>query len=158
MILTIRFNNDTWINNNNYRDKHKIHCIYASPNMISQTIDINKKLFIIEMNNSINQIIGIGLIRNRLYCDKRIPIQEDFNYNRYFYKGNHHINREFIINHNNKLLEILEKLLFKGYSHSKRGSGFTKFPLKLLENNKKLGLNIYDEIVKLFIIHKNNNK
>ena len=65
-LLTSRFTNATWNENENYRKRHpNIGCIYCSPDPISKSIMIDTNLFILEMNNDTNKIIGIGLIQNQ---------------------------------------------------------------------------------------------
>jgi hypothetical protein len=64
-VVTVRYNNETWEANKNYRERKSISCIYASPCKIAENIDLNSPVFVIEMNNSINKITGIGLIKNK---------------------------------------------------------------------------------------------
>jgi hypothetical protein len=51
------------------------------------------------------------------------------------------------------LVDILEKILFKGCTHSKRGSGFTSIPEKVLKNDICKGVDIKKEIRDIFILH-----
>jgi hypothetical protein len=135
-ILNVRFNNETWEYNNNYRKNKNIACIYACPNKITSSIPYEDTLFVIEMNNSINQIIGIGMIKNKVInLHNNIKIQNDFNYNRYIYIGSYYICREILYNYNPRFITQLEYLLFKGKTHSKRGMGLTRFPLHLINKN-----------------------
>jgi hypothetical protein len=133
-ILTTRFNNDTWRENNNYRIKHNIPCIYCVPQRISDTIEYNSIVFVFEMNNSINQIEGIGLIRNVINNDDKPPrIHQEGNFNRFCYQGNYHISREQIERkYSNFWLEKIEYILFKGKEHLKRGGGMTSLTDKIL--------------------------
>ena len=82
------------------------------------------------MNNDTNKIMGIGIIKNWLYT-RQCRIYRDRNYNRYIYRGKPYITREEMLQlHNNdgeKMVECLEKLLFKGYQHLKRGQSVTEF-------------------------------
>jgi hypothetical protein len=55
--------------------KKKFECIYAPPYKLAENIDINLPVFVIEMNNSLNQIMGIGLIKNKLITDKVYKVQ-----------------------------------------------------------------------------------
>ena len=48
------------------------------------------------MNNSINEIIAIGKITNKINFNQKFKIYEENNYNRYTYKGKYRINREDI--------------------------------------------------------------
>ena len=86
-IVTGRYNNETWEATQQYREKKGLECIYAPPTRLSPSIDLNSPVFVIEMNNEINQIMGIGLIKNKLVTDKVYKVQKDTNCNRYIYIG-----------------------------------------------------------------------
>lgn len=150
-IVTDRYNDETWDASVRYRNKKKIACIYAPPYKLTKSIDINSPVFIIEMNNSKNQIMGIGLIKNKLVTDKIYKVQEDSNHNRYIYIGNYHISREVLDDYNPLLVYVLDEILFKGYTHSKRGSGLTKIPEKILKLDICRGINIKKEIKDIFV-------
>jgi hypothetical protein len=152
-IVTVRYNNETWESNKIYRDRKNISCIYASPCKIAENIDLNSPVFVIEMNNSINQILGIGLIKNKLVNDKVYKVQDNSNYNRYIYTGEYHISREVLDDYNSELVYILDEILFKGYTHSKRGSGLTKIPEKVLKLDICENMNIKKEIKDIFVYH-----
>ena len=83
--------------------------------------------------------MGIGLIRNHNRGDKKYYIYSDGNYNRYNYKSDYRISRSEFKDSNNQLLELIEVLVFKGYTHMKRGHGIQ------LINDKK-----YNEIKNKF--------
>ena len=129
-VVTGRYNNETWDASVRYREKKNFACIYAPPTKLSDNIDINSPVFVVEMNNSKNKIMGIGLIKNKLVTDKVYKVQEDSNCNRYIYIGEYHISREIINSYNSFLIDVLDEILFKGYTHSKRGAGLTKLPEK----------------------------
>jgi hypothetical protein len=148
--VTTRYNNETWKLNYENRIKRNKACIYCSTNELSNKIYYNTPVFVIEMNNSINKIEGIGLIKNN-HESTYHKIQNDGNYNRYIYIGNFHIDRKTIYEHNPILVDILEKILFKGYTHSKRGSGMSCIPEKVLNLDICQGINIKKEIKELFI-------
>jgi hypothetical protein len=152
-IVTGRYNNETWISSNEYRLKKNIACIYAPPVKISEKIDYNSPVFVIEMNNQLNEIIGIGLIKNKLVTDKAHKVHKDTNCNRYIYIGNHHISRELLNEYNEELVFVLEQILFKGYTHSKRGIGLTKIPETVLNSDICEDIDIKKEIKKIFIYH-----
>lgn len=152
-IVTGRYNNETWEASVRYRARKKLSCIYAPPYRLAETIEINSPIFVIEMNNSLNQIMGIGLIKNKLITDKVYKVQEDSNCNRYIYIGDYHISREVLDDYNPFLVYVLDQILFKGYTHSKRGSGLTKIPEKVLKLNICEGINIKKEIKDIFIYH-----
>ena len=160
-LVSTRFNEDTWRQNINYRLKHKeLNCIYGSPEPLTEKIIINSLLFVIEMNNTTNQIEGIGLIRN--YPKINRPIYTIGNFNRYTYQGKYRINRDLLLEKNQKLVECLDYILFKEKTHMKRGSGFTMIPEKLMKHRKCEEMEIKKEIVDLFHrvykVEENDNK
>jgi hypothetical protein len=152
-IVTGRYNNETWEATMDYRIKKNLQCIYAPPCRLSPTIDLNSPVFVIEMNNQINEIMGIGLIKNKLITDKVYKVQKDTNCNRYIYIGDYHISREVLEDYNPELVYVLDEILFKGYTHSKRGSGLTKIPEKVLKLDICENIDIKKEIRKIFIYH-----
>jgi hypothetical protein len=137
--------------------KKGLQCIYAPPCRLSPTIDLNSPVFVIEMNNQINEIMGIGLIKNKLITDKVYKVQKDTNCNRYIYIGDYHISRELLEEYNPELVYILDEILFKGYTHSKRGSGLTKIPEKVLKLDICENIDIKKEIRKIFVYHFRDN-
>ena len=160
-IVSTRFTNKTWEENVTYRNKHCYQgCIYGSPQDMSPKIYVDAIVFVVEMNNSTNKIEGIGLVRNRALFDKNYKIYQDSNYNRYTYNSNYRLDREMIIRQNLIIVSILEKILFKGKTHLKRGSGFTTIPEKLLNEASKQNnnLNIIKEIKNIFINVYNSKK
>ena len=65
-ITTTRFNNDTFYQNQRFRMNNNITgCVYGTPHEMPSYIPINGKVFVFEMNNSKNQIEGIGSVRKR---------------------------------------------------------------------------------------------
>ena len=130
--LTSRFTNSTWNETLSYRNNMNIKCLYGSTEEISSKIPIDSHVYVIEMNNDINQILGIGIIKNRHKTPHSCKIYSNYNYNRYVYQGTSHLTRDTIIKQNKLLVEKLEKMLFKGKSHMKRGSGLTEISNNLL--------------------------
>ncbi len=128
-IMVTRFDNKTFLENSRWRENNNYKgCIYNCPTLINSNIPLLSELFIIEMNNSLNEIIAIGKIINKINFNQKFKIYEENNYNRYTYKGKYRINREDIKYLN---IEELENILFKGKSHLKRGQGITAVPIKL---------------------------
>ena len=80
------------------------------------------------MNNSTNQLLGVGIITKKIHS--RVSIYANPYYNRYIYKGNHYIPAEQIPV---AIREDLENKLFKGKGHLKRGKSMTQFPPKWLK-------------------------
>jgi len=152
-IVTGRYNNETWIATQVYREKKNIQCIYAPPCQLSSAIDVNSLVFVIEMNNEVNEIMGIGLMKNKLVTDKTHRVQRDTNCNKYIYIGDYHISREILEDYNAELVYVLDQILFKGYTHSKRGTGLTRIPEKVLKLDVCEGMDIKKEIKNIFIYH-----
>jgi hypothetical protein len=147
-IVTTRFSNNTWKENMDYLAKNKdISCIYGSPQEMSPKILYDSTVFVIEMNNNVNQIEGIGLVKNRPFVDKYYSIYSEGNYNRFVYKSNYRIDRETILRFDPTIVDILEYVVFKEKSHLKRGSGFTTITQELLKRKK-------NEIYKNLELHK----
>jgi hypothetical protein len=118
---------------------------------MSQRVSLNTGVFVIEMNNSKNKIEGVGFIKNRPCGDRYYRIYSDGNYNRYVYKGNYYLNREILLEKNEKLVNILDYILFKEKTHLKRGSGFTSIPEKLLKHPFCENINIKTTLRDLFL-------
>lgn len=157
-IALTRFNNITWneltlwkdkhkkinskqdITNNNDNDNNKDnsdnkldYCIYNTPVKIKNNVKYNIPLFVIEMNNDLNSIMGIGFIHNTIF-KKKYKIYKSGNYNRFSYKGHCRIDRSLFNQREIIIINILETLLFKGSRHSKRGQGITIIPNWILKN------------------------
>jgi hypothetical protein len=133
-ILTSRFNNDTFYENTVYRNNHSnVGCIYCSPVTVSKKVPIDNIMFVLEMNNSVNKIMGIGLVKNHPICGK-YKVYNSGNYNRYVYWGKNRIDRSEMLEEEEKIMQALDILCFKGYHHSKRGQGLRLFPLNMQYN------------------------
>jgi hypothetical protein len=133
-IASTRFNNHTWNENVNYRNRiHHNGCIYGCPQSISSKILDESLLYIFEMNNSLNRIEGIGLIKNKIYYDNYYKIYSDGNYNRFVYKSNYRVDRKQLELCYPDILSLFELILFKGKTHLKRGFGITQVPEKLID-------------------------
>jgi hypothetical protein len=150
-VVTGRFNSETLISNYEYRRRREFNCIYCCPSKLSPKIQYNTLVFVIEMNNSTNMIEGIGLIKNKPETEKYYKVHSDGNTNRYIYIGNYFINRKTIEDFNPQLVQILEQVLFKGKTHSKRGSGLTIIPEKVLKLDVCKDINIKKDIKDIFL-------
>ena len=120
-IACTRFTDITIMENYRYRETRKIPCIYCSPVPISETHRRDTYLFVFEMNNTTNQIMGIGLIQNVRQTDRTYIIYNAdelaYNFNRYIYRGNYWLSRDQLPEN---IVEIFDKILFKGKTHLKR--------------------------------------
>ena len=131
-ILTSRFTTTTWNENKTYRNTHKsVGCIYCSPDPISKSIMIDTNLFILEMNNDTNKIMGIGLIRNQ-HVNGKLNVYNKGNYNRYAFIGRIRIDRTDMTEEEDLVMKIFDILCFRGNTHMKRGQGLKSFPTDLL--------------------------
>jgi hypothetical protein len=152
-VVTGRFNNETMNANYNYRRKKNLSCIYCVPMELSAKIHYDTPVFVIEMNNSSNRIEGIGLIKNRPSSNRYYKVHDDGNTNRFIYIGDYFMDRETIIRNNPFITDVLDEILFKGKTHSKRGSGLSIIPEKVLKFDICNGRDIKKEIKELFIYH-----
>ena len=74
--------NRDWCIKNNYGG-----CIYGTPIRISSSIDPDTTLYVLEMNNTTNRIMGIGVIVPEKHTITRAKIYTDQNYNRFIYNS-----------------------------------------------------------------------
>jgi len=139
--MITHFNNTTLREKTIWTERNEITgCIYNVPVRIKDTIPLLNKLYVIEMNNEMNQIIGIGKIINIIRTDQKCSIYNDNNYNRFTYRGKYYIEREKIHGID---ISTLETRLFKGKSHLKRGQGILQVP-------KDISITYLSDLNKLF--------
>ena len=152
-ICVTRFNvatfneNRAWVKNNN----NSLGCIYGTPVKISDSLDPDTQLLVLEMNNTNNTIEGIGIIKNNLAKENRkyYKIYADNNYNRFIYKSNYRIDRKNFTSYENEVITLLEEYLFKSAYHCKRGQGIQKLPKKVISNEE------FDFVKFLITMYKN---
>jgi len=131
-IMTSRFNTTTWNENEGYRNSHNnVGCIYCSPDPIANIIPIDTIMFVLEMNNDNNKIMGIGMIRNRPIVSK-LSVYTNGNYNRYVFVGKTRINRKDMSEDEERIMKVFDILCFSGNKHMKRGQGVKSFPSDML--------------------------
>ena len=143
-----RFTDDTWKENRDFCDHCNGKATYCCPTPISTKIPADVLIAVLEMNNTTNRIMGIGLIRNKTY--PKTWVYEDGNYNRNMYIGKRRIDRSEMTEAEEKTMEILDNYCFKGNGHLKRGQGITSFPLKYLFHSYENGNDILQEIKNMF--------
>jgi len=149
-LATTRFNNCTWEENCNIRRKNPVaKCIYATPIAITRRIKLDSNVFVLEMNNEQDKIMGIGLIKNHPVAGKYV-VHSVPNYNRFVYIGKWRIDREDMFDFEIEILRLLEAVCFRGINHSKRGQGITELPMKLQYKSLTLGLNLIDFLCDMF--------
>ena len=150
-IATTRFNGQTWHANCRWCEDNDFDgCIYGVPMPIASKVINEAPVFILEMHNDKNKIMGIGFIENRPVFDKRYKIYNDNYYCQYIYKSNYRIDREDMTPQQIHLLEILDILVFTGDTHMKRGRRITCMSKKLLHRGK---LNFIERIKTMFLEH-----
>jgi len=133
-IMTSRFNTETREENKVFCEKNwKNGCVYCCPQEVSQSIPLQSKLIVLEMDNDLNQIYGIGMCSNKSFINK-YAVYKNNNYNRYNYIGKHHILRNELNSLEEAVFKALDKLCFYGNEHMKRGQGLKSFPVKILLN------------------------
>ena len=120
-VLISRFTEETFQESKRYRETNNVKCIYGTTRPISNSLP-ECPYFMIEMNNDINKIIGIGIIKKELAPKAKVYANPYFN--RYIYKGDQYIPIELV---KKEIVDELEKVLFYGRNHLKRG-GITLFP------------------------------
>ena len=131
-VMTSRFNNATWNENKEFLSKKwNIGCVYCSPIQINRNVPIDSVMFIIEMNNDTNKIMGIGMVINHPYY-RKYKVYENHNYNRYMFVGKYRIDRSNMDEREECVMKALDIICFKGNYHMKRGQGILSFPHILL--------------------------
>ena len=115
--------------------KKRGYKVYALNKKIPASIPPDSLIYVLEMNNDQNKIMGIGLTRNKRDTHQRIRIYRDNPYyNRYIYHSNQRIDAKDV--KHQKLLKVLESMVFKGSRHMKRGQGITCIPWNRFKKGK----------------------
>lgn len=149
-ITTTRFNNKTYEENINHREKNG--CIYTCTQPITQSIRPNIDIFVLEMNNETNRIMGIGLIRNEPFYNK-YKIHDNDKYNVFSYVGNSHIDRNDMNIKEEQIMRVFDTLCFYNKRHQKRLKGIKCFPIDMLYNCRN-SLDLIDFIDMCFKLRK----
>ena len=148
MLASARFSEKTFREREEFMRRNNIECIYGTQLRIKPQVALNQLLLVVEMNNETNKIMGVGLIRNIL-CDPQ-DIYDDPNYNRFTYMGKYRITREQMEEHDKKIVEIFDLILFKGYTHIKRHSGITIIPPALLSCDRVENIDLAKKVKSMF--------
>jgi len=145
LVGTVRFNNDTYLENYLWKKRKEYKgCAYGLDKPLSKDIPEGKYIYIIEMNNDTNKIMGIGKIKNQVVHTNRSRMYSEERRNKFMYKSMHSATREDILEAQpraNTVLKFLENMLFHGSGHFKRGQGCTILPwdrISTAGNNKKI--------------------
>jgi len=152
-ITTTRFNESTWAENVAMRKRNpSVKCIYTSTRALSNSIPTDANVFVLEMNNPDNKLMGIGLIRNSPIIGKYTVYADDkYKHNDHVYIGKLYIAREDMTPQEMEILRLLEAICFKGVYHSKRNYGITQLPdvpvYLCVENDE---INLFTVIAEMF--------
>jgi len=153
ILTTTRFNDITWNENIQYREKYPvIGCIYPTPEMNNHRLTPDNVLFVLEMNNDQNRIMGVGMVRNKVYI-KKYRVYSDDNYNRYSYIGKHRIDRSEMSEEEENIMQTFDILCFTGSRHMKRLQGIKAFPIDMLFKCKHI-VDLVDYIRRMFTNRK----
>ena len=148
IVCVTRFNDETYNENENWKDKHNLTFdkrFYNTSIKIKESIQPNHEIMVIEMNNSQNEIIAFGLIKN--ICQQwRYNIYKCTNYNRFTYISSKFLYKHEIPRDYDHEMNELTNEIFKGKGHLKRGFGIQAVPNKKLANCKTLFNYIYHTI------------
>lgn len=151
-IVTTRFNEKTFNENKLYREhcmSPKPGCIYTASHPIAVNVPLDKEIFVLEMNNETNRIMGIGLIYNIPIYNK-YKVHDNSKYNVFSYVGKFRIDRNDMCENENDIMKVFDILCFKGKRNLKRLKGIKRFPIDMLYNCKDI-LDIVSFVHDMFI-------
>ena len=149
-VLTSRFNNSTWSENTSFRKRNGKHgCVYCAPITVNHQIPYDSVMFVLEMNNDTNKIMGIGMVRNHP-VHNRYNVYQNNNFNRYVYAGKYRIDRSVMTEEEDIIIRAFDILCFTGNTHMKRGQGLTAFPVESLCRCAYNKMDLVDFITDMF--------
>lgn len=135
-LTATRFNNETWRENELWRNRNNYKgCLYSNPRNFKEKIIDNTIIFVLEMHNDENKIKGIGMIKKQtMMLSHTCRIYNEGNYNRYTYKSPYRIDISELEGYNKAIVEVFDVLLFKTKKHIKRAQGITELPAWIMKN------------------------
>ena len=138
-IVTTRFNDKTFIENKLYRESMNPvpKCIYTSSHPVAVNIPVEKEIFVLEMNNETNRIMGVGRIFNIPIYNK-YKIHCDTKFNVFSYIGTSRIDRTEMHDLEEDIMKVFDILCFKGKRNLKRLKGIKRFPIDMLYKCKDI--------------------
>jgi hypothetical protein len=145
-IVTTRFNENTFNENRLYRQSMNPEpaCIYTSSHPVAVNIEAEKEIFVLEMNNEINRIMGIGLIFNVPIYNK-YRIHNDSKYNILSYIGKSRIDRNEMSGMEEDIMKVFDVLCFQGKRNLKRLKGIKRFPIRGMYEELIVGIVLCDQ-------------
>ena len=134
-LVTTRFTNKTFNENQLFLKSDGLNtlikCIYPCAEPIKSVS--SQTMFVLEMNNEENRILGIGFINNYPICNKYHVYQdENEKHNTFAYLGKYRVDRIEMNEEEEKIIMILDTFCFKGKRHLKRLLGIKLFPIDVL--------------------------
>lgn len=145
ILMSTRYNTETWLQYKKWREKYKLinSYYYSCPLPISETIELGSILYILEMHNTLNKIMGMGVVRLKQQDSSYYRIYDNDIFNRYHYHCNTYITRDMLSQETLLLengiwisiLELLELICFKGKRHSKRHMNIARIPTIYYQGN-----------------------
>lgn len=167
-LVVSRFSESTLQGNKRFRERTGLGCLYGTP-LTMNHFNVGEPVFVVEMNLAANRVEGVGLVLNLVKTGPQYDMYDDYNHNRYIYCGKYRLDRTDMETLEVSgtsvaaadqtppptqplVLDILDRALFKGKSHMKRGVYLSRITDKLLFrwgtiSSKK----IQDSIYKLFV-------
>ena len=134
MILLTRFSDDTFTQNQRWKERNKWKgCVYGARNSCVENWEGS---IVIEMNNDSNRIIGLGIITGVIPDSSRSKawkIYDENKYNQLVYYGKERTSLGDLSALEDSVILVLERLLFTGKSHSKRGNSWA-LPTWIVKN------------------------
>ena len=116
----------------------------------SGTSNASIKLFVLEMHNDRNTIMGVGAVFSKSHY-RRYSMYTDDKYNVCAFVGPCRIDRTEMTPEEESVMVMLDALCFRGKQHMKRLRGVTLFPLALMEHVREIhGIDLRSTIQTMF--------
>ena len=91
-IYTTRFDSYTYLENFRYKNNMDFNgSLYGTTLKLPSKVSLEKYVFVLDMNNTINKIMGIGLIKNIISKEQNIKIYKNQAFNNFIYKSNYYL-------------------------------------------------------------------
>jgi hypothetical protein len=148
-LCTTRFNDLTYSQNRRFCEKYKKKGFYCNPHPLPANIPSDVDVYVIEMNNTQDKIVGIGRIKNRLKYNVYNVYETEF-YNQNHFEGEDRIDSIEFEETEKDFIQSLEEQCFRGRGHLKRGHRMLSFPLAKLGTCNKNGLDVIGRIGEIF--------
>ena len=153
-LVTIRYTNDTYVEVKKYCETHeKYSWIYSTKYMPKNVEEKNKLMFMIEMNNTTNQITGIGIIKIKLsdIQQQKYPIHEVVETNNYQIIATYRKDRSEMNVFEESVMKMLDVICFKNRGNHKNFKGIATFSVDC-------GFDLIDFFTVMMRIHMHSRK